>query len=284
MKRIETRSEMLFVSARQPKIDPTGGITRRFKNILNSYPGGAEQALAEGRMWYPSAYQICVEISKNEGRGGIVSPEKVAGIIAVTSPELEWAINVRKAKEIINYYMEHGEDFIRNPRAEIEPQEQYEEIQEIDNEQHPEQLNFFEFNSNWLSGPWTKERGQDPVFATDPDVGMSLKNSANLRMAFNILTENDYEQFITGPKVSAFYKNIIGDTSAVTIDSIMTKAAGKEKLGESTRRAIDKAVRTVANQYGETPRDTQAAIWIAYPRQRALQYMDMATDRSGPEG
>jgi len=82
-----------------------------------------------------------------------------------------------------------------------------------------------------------------------------------------MLVANDryYSRHVTGPKVTNFYLNILGHTDPVTVDAIMSKAAGfGSDVTVGIRRDVETAVRTVADVIGMTPRDTQAAIWIAY--------------------
>jgi hypothetical protein len=82
-----------------------------------------------------------------------------------------------------------------------------------------------------------------------------------------MLVANDryYSRHVTGPKVSNFYLNIVGWEEPVTVDSIMSKAAGYgSDVNNRIRAEVTDAVNTLSNVIGLSPRDTQAAVWIAY--------------------
>lgn len=223
---------------------------KRFRRVLKRY--GEERAFSEGTNWYPNAFKVCQNIS--DEFNGAVSPERVAAVIAVTSPQVEWATNVNKAKAIISYFLKHGADFVTNPVAET-------------NEQ-----------GEWTSGPWgrgpMKKHPVGPTLLFD-DPTIKLKNSSNLRAAFNVLTadESNFAQYVTGPKVTEFFKAMTGDPDAITVDVIIARAAGFASLGDVgdlARGEIQNAIRRVAKENGQSPRDTQAAIWLATERQRTM--------------
>jgi hypothetical protein len=74
-----------------------------------------------------------------------------------------------------------------------------------------------------------------------------------------------YSDVVSGPKVIPFYRNIRGDVDIVTVDTIMAKAAGLgANVTVSVRETVTAAVYLLAREYGLTPRDMQAAVWIAY--------------------
>jgi hypothetical protein len=72
----------------------------------------------------------------------------------------------------------------------------------------------------------------------------------------------------TGPKVSAFHRAILGDTSAVVVDVWAARAAGiamphGTSLTPANYRRIEAAYREAADALGVAPRDLQAATWVA---------------------
>lgn len=70
-------------------------------------------------------------------------------------------------------------------------------------------------------------------------------------------------RFVTGPKCSAFYAAIMGDTSALVIDRWAAAALGHgPRLGNPVRRELDHAYRMAAALCGETVRAFQAIVWI----------------------
>ena len=72
--------------------------------------------------------------------------------------------------------------------------------------------------------------------------------------------------YVSGPKVSAFYRAIQGDTNALVIDRWAAYAAGHEnrqrELPRAVRREIEAAYRAAAAACGETVRAFQAIVWI----------------------
>lgn len=84
----------------------------------------------------------------------------------------------------------------------------------------------------------------------------------NMKMANNALTMGF--KALNGPKTNAFAKAIAGDEQAVVIDVWMLRALGIEKKSPTQSQYVEmaKAVTSVANQYGMTPRAMQALIWI----------------------
>jgi len=87
-----------------------------------------------------------------------------------------------------------------------------------------------------------------------------LKN--NLVMANNALTLGFGA--LKGMKTNAFAKAIAGDEQAVVIDVWMLRAVGIEKKtpNQSGYNELAMAVKTVAFEFGMTPRAMQALIWI----------------------
>jgi hypothetical protein len=76
---------------------------------------------------------------------------------------------------------------------------------------------------------------------------------------------------LNGPKVRAFYSNIMGDTDAVTVDTwavrVATGRTGKHAewtIGTKRRyAAVADAYRRAAVILGVDPRTVQAATWVA---------------------
>ena len=89
--------------------------------------------------------------------------------------------------------------------------------------------------------------------------------SNNLRMAELSLT-NGFSA-LRGLKTNAFARAISGDDDAVTIDVWMISAAGmdaKKGVNKTEYRELADAVRTLAQEFGMTPRVMQALIWICH--------------------
>jgi hypothetical protein len=71
---------------------------------------------------------------------------------------------------------------------------------------------------------------------------------------------------LSGPKVEAFARAILGDHSAVTIDSWVLRTVGLQpeaKVTPHRLRWITAAYAKAAEEVCETPRDMQAIVWCA---------------------
>lgn len=99
---------------------------------------------------------------------------------------------------------------------------------------------------------------------------------SNRRKAWRIARGEDPELVLSGPKVRAFYANIMGDVEAVTVDVWAAAAAegGKTEQAPVRRRylLLAESFRRVAEQRGMHPRDVQAAVWTVYRRLHGNQY------------
>lgn len=173
----------------------------KFYNVLDSY--GIGQAIAEGQAWYPFAWKRCLVAARCYD----VTPERVAAMLAVTSPRARWSKNVEATMML---------------------------LQDM----------------------------RQPEYKRRKSYGVLNRNAAK-----GMLVANDryYSRHVTGPKVTNFYLNILGHTDPITVDSIMSKAAGYgSDLNNHIRMTVEHGVRTLAEVFDTTPRDMQAAIWIAY--------------------
>lgn len=84
----------------------------------------------------------------------------------------------------------------------------------------------------------------------------------NLRMAQASL-ELGFDA-LKGPKTNAFARAIAGDKEAVVIDIWMCRAVGlpTDSPSQTQYTELSRAVRKVAQEFGLTPRTTQALIWV----------------------
>jgi hypothetical protein len=69
---------------------------------------------------------------------------------------------------------------------------------------------------------------------------------------------------VTGPKRGAFWRAILGDREAITVDIWAARAAGydPDRLTPRRLRIIQRAYRLTAAWSGEAPRDLQAIVWL----------------------
>lgn len=90
---------------------------------------------------------------------------------------------------------------------------------------------------------------------------------ANVVKATEIVAIADPLAALNGPKQRAFYANIMGDAVSVTVDVWATRAATRgarsAPRGAGDYADISAAYRRAARAVGSTPRDFQAAVWLA---------------------
>lgn len=97
--------------------------------------------------------------------------------------------------------------------------------------------------------------------------------SANREKAWAILhTDDDPLTILGGPKVRAFYANILGNTDAVTVDIWAARAAEGHHF-DAARAIVGRryddlvlAYQLAAQARGVTPREMQAAVWVTIRR------------------
>jgi hypothetical protein len=103
-----------------------------------------------------------------------------------------------------------------------------------------------------------------------------IKNGANVDAAnkvkhFGVVKRNLAEFLqngtVRGPKISAFYRALLGDTSAIVLDTHMAKVFLPKSKGDAwTKGQMQKAeskILKISNQLGWKPCHVQAAIWCS---------------------
>ncbi len=110
------------------------------------------------------------------------------------------------------------------------------------------------------------------VGAADAGAPVPAVHTETMRaQAYRIAAGEAPLSVLNGPKVRAFYANIVGDTDAVTVDVWAARVA-TGLTGKDAERAISTPARyaAIANDYrraaeilGVTPREVQAATWVA---------------------
>jgi len=79
---------------------------------------------------------------------------------------------------------------------------------------------------------------------------------------------------LSGPKVTRFYKNLMGDDNAVTLDTWMIRFltdGEKETVSEKEYKRLERNFKRTAKRYGYTPAELQAIVWIAYRKSQGLK-------------
>ena len=82
---------------------------------------------------------------------------------------------------------------------------------------------------------------------------------------------------LTGDKVRAFYRAILGDTDAVVLDRHALRVAGhhRDTATPVQYRRIAALYRAAAAEVGETPRDFQAILWIVQRERGRAKLQDI---------
>ena len=96
----------------------------------------------------------------------------------------------------------------------------------------------------------------------------AVSTTANRAKAWSIANGADPETVVNGPKVSAFWANLRGDSSYVTVDVWAARAAGipmaeGEYLTRTDMRELQAAYRQAAERRGIPVAHLQAVVWVA---------------------
>jgi hypothetical protein len=110
-----------------------------------------------------------------------------------------------------------------------------------------------------------------------PTEGYGFKR--NTAKAWAILDGLHPMDALRGPKVTAFYRNIVGCPHSVTVDRWAIRIAyydpdGPTTVSDKEYAIIADAFRTVATEVGITARQLQAATWVYYRRVHARAVFD----------
>src|SRR5262245_48720591 len=90
-------------------------------------------------------------------------------------------------------------------------------------------------------------------------------------------------EWARGPKVSAFFRAILGDLDAVTLDVWALRAVGfylKRDLRKDERRRFEDAYRNVARMLGEHPAHLQAIVWLQIRETEGKRLSDITEEVS----
>jgi thermostable 8-oxoguanine DNA glycosylase len=106
---------------------------------------------------------------------------------------------------------------------------------------------------------WTTNVAKAVAFSLGEEV-TGLSNNLKMARASIVLGFDA----LRGRKTNAFARAIAGDEQAVVVDVWMMRASGigVDNPNKTQYTDISEAITTVANEFGLTPRTTQALIWI----------------------
>ena len=107
------------------------------------------------------------------------------------------------------------------------------------------------WSANLLYTDWVFQGLTIPHLKTPVSKALAIRDTGNVEL-------------ITAPKTSAFYANLIGDLSRVTVDVWMYRAAGlsDSRVKPWHYREIELAANRLAEKSGIDPARVQAIIWI----------------------
>lgn len=201
---------------------------RRFdamvRRITRQFRRADAADLAAGLGWYAEALRVARAIASAWG----VSVETAVGIIAAKSPQCRWSTNVVVAERIVAAAVRGDAEC---PRSGL---------------------------TATSATAWRIAQGEAPLSALG--------------------TVSPTGRVISGHKVRSFYANILGDTDAVTVDMwAYAVALDAWRTDERTGERIPTDATMSAGQYvmiawayrhaaailGVTPRECQAACWVA---------------------
>lgn len=127
-----------------------------------------------------------------------------------------------------------------------------------------------------IVGTWARwpSRAREPahvsaMLASIPRLGLIGSRRQAVARA---ICEPDY--LPAGPKVSSFYRNIVGDWNAVTIDAWMVKPFGLRAPAARQYTTFADAIRFVADEFGIPPAVCQAQLWGWYRRESGWRRHD----------
>jgi hypothetical protein len=112
-----------------------------------------------------------------------------------------------------------------------------------------------------VRGAWAIARAAVGGAASAP----AVNTRTNRRLAWAIAHGARPLGTLGGRKVRSFYRNIMGDHEAVTVDVWAARAAGLERVSFTARQyaTITDAYRSAARDLGLRPSHAQAAAWVA---------------------
>lgn len=131
------------------------------------------------------------------------------------------------------------------------------------------------FWADWLErGRPTDKQSLTEIGRANGVIGAThAKGETGYKLPPNVITALTSQEPLSGPKVSAFSANLLGDTTRATLDTWMRIFGGMpmrvDKAGKMTAKgftpeeyiAYQSRVRKVANKMGWTPDQVQAATW-----------------------
>ena len=192
------------------------------RNILKTYGLATRKEKLDGLRWYKKAKRECRALALAKG----VTLRHSVGVVAATSPNLNWNKNVHTAGQVIDGYQQ-GLD-------------------------HEAIEGCMAYKSNRLKGYKVMR---------DPNLSKSILKTLN------------------GPKISAFFDNIMGGDS-VTVDGHARNIAygervqlksDKANIGVAEYKTLAQAYRDAASILNIKACDLQAITWVAWRRMHGIK-------------
>lgn len=208
-------------------------ITKAYaKKRINTFMQGFNKA--DGALWYS---EMSSQISDMAERCG-VSFNIACAVIAALSPGMRWDGNIEEAELLINAYRT-GE------------------------------LSSKVKSYNAVSGQY-RPTGDAKALHSKLSNGRKLTGYGfSILKAYRILETGDVT-ILNGPKITAFYNNLLGNSDYVTIDFHIANflsnnvytAKGLPTISPKVYRKLSDAIKEASKDYGMRPMDLQACIWV----------------------
>lgn len=117
-------------------------------------------------------------------------------------------------------------------------------------------------NFAWVDYLLTTDRDGDEAIDTRPD-GLPVPYSKeHIRKAMAIRDTGNTD-LLSGPKVTAFFANLMGHLDVVTLDTWAVRPWGIDQAPKGRRReAIVAAYEELADYLGMEPAEAQATVWV----------------------
>lgn len=112
-------------------------------------------------------------------------------------------------------------------------------------------------------GPYAEPPRNATLFYKNTQKAWTILHGAEPRLAF-----------VNSPKVEAFWRNLMGDENAVTVDTWMLRAMGEGErfvngLKPKPYRDLADDIREAAHRVSETPAAFQAIVWVQIRREES---------------
>lgn len=264
------------------------GGSQAAKTVEQRYRKLLDQAKKNGRWerskdWYRDAHNLAKDIVRSTPEDSSLDLERIAGVLAAISPQMNWDAEEAWVRGLVRL---HLEDKINLSQESLAAAAEIKQIQELIDDPIN---NVSEIKNGMRYSDLPPQIAARIMRLQMIDEGMQgnrLPVPAGynpLGKAVEILRNDDVDKNLAGLKVRSFYNNIANpeDLNNVTIDVHMINAAldgatppsGLKNLSRSIKGrttelndlpALAEIVARLAKEYGISPSEAQAIIWVEW--------------------